>query len=112
MRLRGGVYAARVAVGVVVRGVRGAIGARDGGVDGGGDVEETDALRQLHCGGDGGVGLGDAVEGGGEAEEERERLAGAGVDEDRVRGALPGGTEEDFAEAGVAGMWFLGFDTC
>ena len=84
----------------------GAIGARDGGVDGDGNVEEADALWQLDCCGDGGVGLCDAVDGGGEALQKRERLARAGVDEAVIarRGrAARGGARADSGVAGASG---------
>ena len=88
-----------------MRGVRGAIDARDGGVDGRGDVEETDAARQLDCGGDGGVGLRDAVEGCGEAAEEFEGLARTVVAcrGRAARGGASGDASGAHAEDGVAG---------
>ena len=98
-------------------GVRGAIGARDG-VDGYGDVEEADALGQLDHGGDCGVALRDAGDGGGEASQEREGVALAGVDEaviaGRGRAARGGGgggascgASGARADDGVAGRSFL-----
>ena len=87
-----------------------AIGARDGCVDCDCDVEEGDALWQLDCGSDCGVGLRDAVDGGGEALQKGERVALAG----RGRAArcgcgcgasgCAGGARADY---GVAGASFL-----